>query len=137
MTVWAQQLLPMTAILKWSLRIGSIAFAVAAVGCGEDDPGSSPSGEEVGNSGEVVGGACGSDQCAVGSYCETSGSFPDGLCTRGCASHGDCPSGTRCISNQSGICLLSCSATADCRAGYRCDEESDETGGGSSCVCTD
>jgi hypothetical protein len=30
MTVWAQQLLPMTAILKWSLRIGSIAFAVAA-----------------------------------------------------------------------------------------------------------
>jgi len=117
--------------------LGAAAILAMAVlgGCSDDEEFTPSSG--VGNDGDVVGGPCGTGQCAAGSHCEVSGSFPEGVCTRDCDSHADCPTGTRCISNQSGICLLECSETSDCRPGYRCDVESDEEGGGTSLVCTD
>jgi len=122
-----------------SQNLATVAAAVflllAGTACSDDEEGPAPS--SVGNEGDVVGGACTTGQCADGSYCELSGSFPGGVCTVTCNSHADCPSGTRCISNQSGICLLECLETSDCRSGYRCDIESDEEGGGESRVCTD
>jgi len=109
-----------------TLVLAAIIFASAS--CGDD----------VGNSGTAVGGPCSSNvDCSPQSRCVTSGDFPGGTCAINCASHEDCPFGTRCVSKEDGICLLQCEVPADCRGGYSCKGESNASGGGDSLVCID
>lgn len=88
----------------------------------------------VGNEGEVVGGPCTTDN-DCDKRCLTSGDFPGGTCSLTCAKHEDCPSGSRCVSEEGGVCLLECSEPGDCRGGYTCKGESNKAGGGESLVC--
>ncbi|RMG98886.1 MAG: hypothetical protein D6705_04625 [Deltaproteobacteria bacterium] len=69
--------------------------------------------------------------------------FPGGLCTRNCARHEDCPSGTLCVDTESihGVCLFPCATDGECvdtlGGGYTCDTESDVETEEDVLVCVD
>lgn len=61
-------------------------------------------------------------KCAASSECGTSPIFhcdsqlPDGYCTKGCLSDGDCPAGSIClIGDGYNLCKKTCSTKSDCR----------------------
>jgi hypothetical protein len=109
------------------LRLTLAAFAICMLfACSGNDG--------VGNDGAYIGGPCvSSSQCDF--QCSTSGEFPQGTCTKPCASDGDCPGGTFCIDREGGICLLGCDLPSDCRGGYNCKGEKNRGHGGDSLVC--
>ena len=118
--------------LRLSLQMSSLALATLAVSACDDDAGN----DRIGNSGDVVGGPCRTnDTCAEGSECIVGGDFPGGMCTLACSSDADCPGATRCISNEGGICMLPCESKADCREGFQCEGKSREGGDGDKKVC--
>lgn len=102
-----------------------VVGVVVVVGCGDD----------VGNDGEFIGGACTTNaDCDV--RCETGPDFPGGTCTVACNTDEDCPDGTHCIDDEGGICLLACDLPQDCRGGYQCKGEENHGHGGDSLVCS-
>jgi hypothetical protein len=81
-------------------------------------------GTEIGR----IGDACVSHgQCPAGKTRDSPGfcsySFPNGYCTRPCASDGDCDEGSICAASLLGnACVRSCSTSSECRVqeGYSC-----------------
>jgi hypothetical protein len=94
---------------------GSCAAPAAADGGAQAAPG-------------ALGAACGErSDCTTpaGLAClgEVSAGFPDGYCTRSCATVA-CPAGSACadLGSSAGVqaCLFQCAGDADCRPGYTC-----------------
>lgn len=77
---------------------------------------------EVGNDGDVVGGACVvNSECSFDSQCRTGEEFPMGMCANLCDSDEDCPDGAVCT-DDGNFCMVSCESNGDCREddGYAC-----------------
>jgi hypothetical protein len=84
-----------------------------AAGCGDDKEDTS----------RVVGGQCAADSdCAQGSVCLTSKSFPSGSCAAQCtATNPRCPEQSECVEiEKKARCVATCSYPKDCRSGYTC-----------------
>ncbi|MCX5745405.1 MAG: hypothetical protein NT062_23245 [Proteobacteria bacterium] len=46
--------------------------------------------------------------------CLTGGKWPGGFCTLSCDTDSDCPTDTRCISEEGGVCAYVCNTTPEC-----------------------
>ena len=107
-----------------------LALSSLCFGCSEENPG--PSSREVGAACTT---ATAASDCTT--TCLVYGDFGPGMCSRPCASNGDCPTGATCVQVGTGMCVVACSTTADCSGypqGWVCGVE-DAVGGGLVNVC--
>jgi hypothetical protein len=91
-------------------------------------------GQEVGNDGGLVGGAC-RDHRDCAERCVEGGDFPSGTCTVDCRDDRDCPDFTFCVDEKGGVCLLACDFDDECRGRYDCKSISREGADGNIDVC--
>lgn len=95
-------------------------------------------GSSAGPTSRAVGGSCASNS-DCDQTCLTNQTFPNGYCTRSCASDGDCASGSQCVRDDFGqICEVLCSTVSSCTAfgpKFACDQKALVVGSGSVAVC--
>ena len=110
--------------LAWLLAVGA-----ASLGCRTDD---------VGPDSPLVGGRCTTDKDCVTRCLADAVAYPGGYCTVGCATNGDCPSGSACVAREGGVCMATCLVFADCKeygAGYQCTAQTSQSPGGTPLTC--
>jgi hypothetical protein len=128
--------------VSWAGIVGVLACAFSVVACTAQTSGS---GSGTGTTGSTTGGGgdagtptqngsstadagksiCKSvTDCEKGLTCQRATIGTDGMCTVGCSTNADCPSGGECVSGSSiGLapsCARTCSTSNDCSAGMSC-----------------
>lgn len=90
-------------------------------GAGGSDASFASGGTQIDDSTGDVGSSCGATAaaCQTGLTCDTS--YPNGLCTKTCASSADCLGGV-CVIQTSFQCFKACTTSATCRTGYSCQD---------------
>jgi hypothetical protein len=109
-------------MIRFSVGAVCVGILLELVACGDDDHGSISQAQRNG-----VGAPCDdtADCSQSGQVCLTN--FKGGYCgSSGCASDGDCPQGSACITHTDGTnyCFLVCAGKLDCNYGRGPDIES-------------